>query len=214
MSEHVTPRTTTSASSRLDEAAETGRASSEPARLAVLISGGGRSLLNIHDRITSGSLRACIPLVIASRPCPGALRAGDRGLRVRVVPGRIPRAALEQVLVEHRIEWVVLAGYLSYLEIPDRYRGRVVNIHPSLLPAFGGPGMYGHHVHEAVLNARATESGCTVHLVNDTFDDGPVVLQKRCAVLSSDTPDSLGARVFELECEAYPEALRQLIGGS
>ncbi len=184
----------------------------EPARLAVLISGGGRSLLNIHDAIVAGSLRASIPLVIASRDCPGVVRARERGLNVRVIPGRIPRDSLEQVLVEHRIEWVVLAGYLSYLEIPDRCRGRVVNIHPSLLPAFGGPGMYGHHVHEAVLSAGAKESGCTVHLVDDRYDEGPIVLQLRCPVLPGDTPDTLAARVFELECRAYPQALRTLVG--
>lgn len=185
-----------------------------PARLAVMISGGGRSLLNIDDAIKAETLDATIPLVIASRDCPGAARAAERGLPVRVMRGRISKHSLEQVLVAERIDWVVLAGYLSYLEIPERFRGRVVNIHPSLLPAFGGPGMFGRHVHEAVIESKATESGCTVHLVNDTFDDGPIVLQKRCAVLASDTPDSLAARVFELECLAYPEALRQLIGGS
>lgn len=179
-----------------------------------MISGGGRSLLNILDAIEAGLLNATIPLVIASRPCAGVERAAERGLDVRVMPGRIGHATLEQVLVERRIDWVVLAGYLSYLEIPERYRGRVVNIHPSLLPSFGGAGMYGHHVHEAVIRSGVRESGCTVHLVDEKYDEGPIVLQLRCPVLPTDTPESLGARVFELECRAYPEALRTLLGNA
>lgn len=186
----------------------------EPARLAVMISGGGRSLLNLLDAIEAGSLNATIALVIASRPCAGVERAAERGLDVRVMRGRIGRATLEQVLVERRIDWVVLAGYLSYLEIPERYRGRVVNIHPSLLPGFGGAGMYGHHVHEAVIRSGVRESGCTVHLVDEKYDEGPIVLQLRCPVLPTDTPETLAARVFELECRAYPEALRTLIGNA
>jgi len=203
--------TGTPSSDRSEAHARPGR---ELARLAVMISGGGRTLLNIHDAIKAGTLHATISLVIASRDCLGVTRAAERGLPVRVIRGRISMGSLEQVLHEQGIDWVVLAGYLSYLEIPERFRERVVNIHPALLPAFGGPGMFGHHVHEAVIKSRAVESGCTVHLVNEKFDDGPIVLQRRCAVLPSDTPDSLAARVFELECQAYPEALRQLIGDS
>jgi formyltetrahydrofolate-dependent phosphoribosylglycinamide formyltransferase len=184
-----------------------------PARLAVLLSGGGRTLLNLLDHIRNGSLPASVELVIASRECPGAERARQAGLRTLVIPGVIPAARLDALLQEHRIDWVVLAGYLRLLPVPGSYAGRIVNIHPALLPDFGGPGMYGDRVHDAVIRSGATESGCTVHLVDHEYDRGPVVLQRRCPVLPGDTPHELAARVFSLECRAYPEALRRLIAG-
>jgi formyltetrahydrofolate-dependent phosphoribosylglycinamide formyltransferase len=184
---------------------------STPARIAVLLSGSGRTLLNLLDAIDAGRLHAEIPLVIASRECPGAQRARERGLRVEVVPGVIPAADLQHRLAARRIAWVVLAGYLKYVSIPPEYAGRVVNIHPALLPRHGGRGMHGRHVHEAVLAAGDAESGCTVHLVDDEYDRGPILLQLRCPVLPGDTPDTLAARVFEQECIAYPEALRRLL---
>ncbi len=184
-----------------------------PARLAVLISGGGRTLLNLHDHARAGRLPGEIALVVASAECEGARRARERGLPVEVVVGVIPRARLDTLLREHRIDWVVLAGYLKLVEIPERWRGRVVNIHPALLPKFGGPGMYGHRVHEAVLAAGERESGCTVHFADDRYDTGPIILQRRCPVVPGDTPESLAARVFEQECLAYPEALRRLLSG-
>lgn len=179
-------------------------------RIAGLISGGGRTLLNLQDQIDAGDLRAAIPLVIASRECPGVERARTRGLEVRVIPGVIPAPALESVLSQFRIDWVILAGYLKKVDIPPSFAGRVVNIHPALLPLHGGPGMYGHRVHEAVLAAGDKESGCTVHFCDDAYDTGPTILQKRCPVLPGDTPDTLAARVFELETQAYPEALQRL----
>jgi len=180
-------------------------------RLAVMISGSGRTLVNLLDRIADGSLPARIPLVIASRECPGAQRAREQGVgSVLVMPGRIPAPRLEAALNEHGIDWVILAGYLHLLEIPRRYEGRVVNIHPALLPEFGGSGMHGRRVHEAVLASGRPESGCTVHLCDAVYDGGPIVLQKRCPVLPGDTPEALAARVFELELKAYPEALKAL----
>lgn len=183
------------------------------ARLAVLLSGSGRTLLNLLEQIRAGTLPASIDLVIASRECLGAERARQAGLPVRVLPGVIPGATLGSLLREYRIDWVVLAGYLKLLEVPAGYAGRIVNIHPALLPRFGGPGMYGDRVHEAVIRSGATESGCTVHLVDSEFDHGPIVLQRVCPVLPADTAHELAARVFALECEAYPEALRRLIAG-
>ena len=182
----------------------------QAARLAVLLSGGGRTMVNLADAIDRGELNARIGLVIGSKECPGVQRARDRGFVTEVIPGVIPAAELEQLLRRERIAWVVLAGYLKMLEVPAAYEGRVVNIHPALLPRHGGKGMYGHHVHEAVLAAGDAESGCTVHLVNAEYDRGPIVLQRRCPVQPGDTPDTLAARVFEQECLAYPEALRQL----
>lgn len=176
-----------------------------------MISGGGRTLLNLLDKIDRGQLPATVPLVIASRHCAGVDRAGARVPETVISPGRIPAADLQQMLRSRRIDWVVLAGYLQLVNIPTDYRGRVVNIHPALLPRHGGPGMHGLHVHEAVLAAGDTESGCTVHLADDTFDTGAIIVQKRCPVLPGDTPQTLAARVFGLEMEALPEAMNVLL---
>ena len=187
--------------------------SGEPPRLCVMVSGGGRTLLTIADEIDAGRLRATIALVIASRECRGVERAGARGFETVVVPGEIEAETLGAMLGARAIDWVVLAGYLRYVHVPPRYRGRIVNIHPALLPAFGGKGMYGERVHAAVLASGATESGCTVHLVDEEYDHGPIVLQARCPVLPGDSVKTLAKRVFELERKAYPEALRRLLGG-
>jgi phosphoribosylglycinamide formyltransferase-1 len=182
-----------------------------PARLAVMLSGSGRTLVNLIDHIATGSLPASIELVIASKECLGAQRARDAGLETIVEPGVVAPDRLESLLKPHAIDWVILAGYLKLVRIPASFAGRVVNIHPALLPAFGGAGMYGHHVHEAVLASGAKETGCTVHLCDSEFDRGRILLQMRCPVLQGDTPDALAARVFELEKQAYPEAIRALI---
>lgn len=182
-------------------------------RLAVLLSGGGRTMLNLLDEIEAGRLLAEVALVIASRPCKGAEHARQRNIPTKLIPGRIPATTLQQEFERSRIAWGVLAGYLQLVDVPPAYAGRVVNIHPALLPRHGGPGMYGHHVHQAVLDAGDTESGCTVHLVDAEYDRGTTLLQRRCPVLPDDTPDTLAARVFEQECIAYPEALRSLLAG-
>lgn len=184
------------------------------ARLAVLISGAGRTLANIHDHIVRGELDAEIPLVIASSECVGAALARERSLAVEIIPGEIPESRLAHLFERHRIDWVLLAGYLKLLHFPAAYRGRVVNMHPALLPKFGGHGMYGRKVHEAVLAAGEKESGCTVHFCDDEFDTGPIIVQRRCPVLHNDTPETLAARVFEEERAAYPEAIRRLIAGT
>lgn len=181
------------------------------ARLAVMLSGSGRTLLNLLESIRAGRLLASIDLVIASRECLGAQRARAAGVEVQVLPGVIDPARLGDLLARHRIDLVVLAGYLKLIRIPPGFEGRIVNIHPSLLPDFGGPGMYGDRVHEAVLRAGATTSGCTVHLIDDEYDRGRILLQKSCPVLPGDTAHALADRVFALECQAYPEALAGLI---
>ncbi len=185
---------------------------SRPARLAVLISGGGRILCTIHDAVARGTLDAAVRLVIASRPCRGVQRARERGLTTLVVPGRIPRRRLAEILHAHAVDLVALAGYLQLVEIPEGYEQRIVNIHPALLPRFGGPGFYGDRVHRAVLDAGARVSGCTVHLCDEHYDHGPVILQRTCPVLPGDTVASLASRVFALEKEAYVSALQLLIG--
>lgn len=186
-------------------------------RLAVLVSGGGRSLENLAQRISAGRLRALIACVICSNPAAGAVERCRRlnipctVLRPRDFPDQ---AAFGNAVFSHveaaKVDLVCLAGFLSFLPVPQRWLGRVLNIHPALLPAFGGKGMYGHHVHEAVLAAGAAESGCTVHLVDNEYDHGAVLVQRRCPVLPGDSPDRLADRVFALECEAYPEAISLL----
>lgn len=190
---------------------------SRPARIAVALSGGGTTLLNLDERIRSGVLNAEIACVITSNnTCKGIERAKVRGMPVEVHPRKsfADKHAFSNAVFkacrEAQADLVVLAGFLSLLVIPDDFEGRVLNIHPSLLPKFGGKGMHGHHVHEAVIAAGEAESGCTVHFADNTYDTGPVVLQKSCPVEPGDTPDSLAARVFELECQAYPEAIQQV----
>lgn len=183
-------------------------------RLAVALSGGGTTLVNLHQRIASGSFDAEIVCVIASNDrCKGIERAERIGLPVRVLPRKTfadKHAFSEAIFAACRsaeADLLVLAGFLSLLVIPDAFANRVLNIHPSLLPKFGGKGMHGHHVHEAVIDAKETESGCTVHLADNTYDTGPVLLQRACPVLPDDTADRLGQRVFALECDAYPRAI-------
>lgn len=183
------------------------------ARLAVLLSGGGRTLINLVERIERGELPATIGMVIASRECKGIELAAARGFRTRVIGGVIPRVTLGSMLDDVGADLVVLAGYLKLIEIPSGYEGRVVNIHPALLPAFGGPGMHGERVHKAVIDAGCKISGCTVHLCDERFDTGPILAQSSCEVRDDDTPESLAARVFALECDLYPRTLARMIRG-
>lgn len=187
-----------------------------PAPLAVMLSGSGRSLTNLIDVIARGELNAAIKLVIASKPCRGEEIAREHHIPTAIERGDIPSDRLESFLREAGVTkqtggWVVLAGYLRRVAIPPAYEGRFVNIHPALLPDFGGKGMHGLNVHAAVLAASRTESGCTVHLCDAEYDRGAILLQLRCEVNGDDTPETLAARVFELEKRAYPEALRRLI---
>ena len=184
-----------------------------PPALCVMISGGGRTLLNLAERIDSGGLHAAIHLVIASRECAGAERARERGLHVLVMKGEIEAALLGRVLGDHGAQWVALGGYLKRVRVPSGFEGRVVNIHPALLPSFGGHGMYGERVHRAVLDAGCKVSGCTVHLCDAEYDRGPIVAQAACEVREDDDAHALAERVFALECELYPRALAALFAG-
>lgn len=186
--------------------------------IAVLLSGGGTTMVNLAERIAAGTLDAEIKLVIASNDKAGGIeKAKKLGLPCGVVKRKdfADSAAFSQRVFDRvrtaGCDLACLAGFLSLLVIPDDFRGRVMNIHPSLLPAFGGKGMHGHHVHEAVIAAGEKVSGCTVHFADNTYDTGPIVLQRKCPVLSSDTAESLAARVFEQECLAYPEAISAFI---
>jgi phosphoribosylglycinamide formyltransferase 1 len=186
--------------------------------LGCLMSGGGRTVINLADEIDAGRLPARIGAVISSNPtAPGVERCRARGLSTHVVsrfehPDDTARDdAIDRLLIDADVGIVCLCGYLRRFRVGERWAGRVVNIHPALLPKFGGIGMYGDRVHEAVLTAKESMSGCTVHLVDEQYDHGPTILQRTCAVLPTDTPHTLAARVFEEERIAYPEALRRLI---
>lgn len=147
---------------------------------------------------------------------PAVEGARAKGLPIAIVDPNSSEnygADLRQTLEENHVEWICLAGYLRLLpaEILHDYANRILNVHPALLPKFGGKGMYGMRVHEAVLAAGEKESGCTVHLVTEHYDEGPILLQKRCAVEPGDTPETLAMRVLKLEHQAYSEALKKAI---
>ena len=191
-----------------------------PVRLGILLSGSGRTLQNLIDRIADGSLRAKIEVVIASDPKAFGLERARKAGIPEVVVARKPfkdaeaySRAVTETLERHPVDLILLAGFIHLYLFPPKWAGRVLNIHPALLPDFGGKGFYGHHVHEAVLKAGAKESGCTVHFADQRYDTGAIILQKRVPVLPGDTPDALAARVFEAECEAYPEAIRRVAAG-
>jgi formyltetrahydrofolate-dependent phosphoribosylglycinamide formyltransferase len=183
-------------------------------RLGVLISGGGRTMLNILEDIRKRKLNAEIVLVISSRSTvAGVQRARDAGLPLEVVRRKdFPdidafSTRLEEKLVGADVDLVIQGGWLCLWKIPPRYEHRVMNIHPALLPSFGGKGMWGHHVHEAVLAAGCKVSGCTVHFCTNEYDAGPIIVQRTCPVEDDDTPDTLAARVFKEECIAFPQAI-------
>jgi phosphoribosylglycinamide formyltransferase-1 len=183
-------------------------------RLAVLISGGGTTLVNFLHAISAGRLHAEIPLVIASRrDCGGIAKAEAAGIRCVVLPRKeFPNVEAFSSEIfrncrEARVNLVTLAGFLSLIRIPDDFLGRVMNIHPSLIPAFCGHGFHGHVVHESALARGVKVSGCTVHFADNEYDHGPIIVQRSVPVLPGDTADVLAARVFEAECLAYPEAI-------
>lgn len=174
-------------------------------RLAVLLSGTGRTLQNLCDRIADGRLRAAIAGVASDRADAfGLQRAMEHGLETRVLS---EPSAVWSWLLELDVDLVILAGYVKLLPILPEFDGRVLNIHPSLLPKHGGRGMYGEHVHAAVIAAGDTESGCTVHLCDGEYDNGRVLMQARVPVVAGDTASALAARVLAAEFELYPAAI-------
>lgn len=190
-----------------------------PARLAVLISGSGRTLENLARCIDAGDLDAELAIVICSRPGIGGIERCKRlGIPHAIVNRRDFKddasfsAANFELIRKAGVNLVCLAGYLRLLLIPRDFEGRMVNIHPALLPDFGGKGMYGDRVHRAVLESGRSQSGCTVHYCDNVYDHGNIILQRFVDIEADDTIDSLAARVFEQECIAYPEAIRMLQG--
>lgn len=188
--------------------------SDQPLRIAVLLSGTGRTLANLIERANRGELAIEVSMVISSK-------ASVRGLEIAKAHG-IPTATIESrhhdsvkafskaltaTIPIDTIDLVVMAGFLQLYQLPEALRNRVINIHPSLLPLFGGKGYYGHHVHEAVLQSGMRVSGCTVHIVDNEYDTGPIIAQQTCEVRPDDDADDLAARVFGVECELLPQAL-------
>ena len=196
------------------------RPDQQPLRLAVFLSGSGRTLDNLLERIAAGTLAATVAVVVSSRDDVRGVRIAEAaGIPVSVVSPRGRSVAdlsdaVFGICQSFQAELVVMAGFLHLVRIPALYGGRVINIHPSLLPAFGGKGFHGMHVHQAVLERGCTISGCTVHLVDDEYDHGRVLLQKAVPVLRDDTPESLAARVFAAECDALPEAIAAFASGA
>jgi len=194
------------------------------ARVAVLLSGSGRTLENFFAALDDGRLDVEIVAVVSSRRGVGGVRiARDRGVPVEVFPRKAfgsvaeHNAAINAWLASFRPQIISLAGYLCFYIPPADFTGPVINIHPALLPRYGGQGYYGDKVHAAVLAAEDTESGCTVHHVSDEYDAGGIIAQEKVPVLPGDDVPALARRVFAAECRLYPRVLqdlaRQVTGG-
>lgn len=190
-------------------------------KLCILVSGNGTTLQSVMDAAASGSLDAEVSCVISSNPAAYALvRARMGGINALAIDYReLGRERYDDLLfaklVELSPDLICLAGYLKILDrrTVEHFSGRVINIHPALLPLFGGKGMYGRRVHEEVLKSGASESGCSIHFVTGDVDAGPVILQVRVPVLKGDTVDTLAERVHAAEVSAYPEAIRLVLEG-
>jgi formyltetrahydrofolate-dependent phosphoribosylglycinamide formyltransferase len=189
-------------------------------RLAVLLSGDGTTLQNLIDHIEAGKLAASIVVVISSMSeAYGLVRAKRHGLEAICVPWKAYRdpqafhAEINRTLDRYTPELISLAGFLRVFRYAPHYRGRVINIHPSLIPAFCGKGFYGLRVHQAALAYGVKVSGCTVHFVNEEYDHGPIILQRVVPVLDHDTPEQLAERVATEEHHAYPEVIQLFAEG-
>ena len=197
----------------------------KPVKLAVLLSGGGSTLENIFDKIAEGYLPAKVEIVIASRrDAYGLVRAENHGVATAVVESRkffsnkVPdwsamSEAINEILSERDIDLICLCGFMCFYHVPSRFSGKVMNVHPALIPSFCGKGMFGHHVHEAVKQAGVKLSGCTVHFVNNQYDAGPIIIQRSCPVSDTDTPEEIAQRVMGEERKAYPEAIKLFAEG-
>lgn len=186
-------------------------------KAAVFISGGGTTLKNLIEKIRAEKLPLDIRLVISSKASAGGLQFAAQAQIPSQIVSRLKEESDESFSRRNfdpcraaGVDYVLMAGYLKHVLIPADFAGRVLNIHPSLIPAFCGQGMYGSRVHQSVIDYGAKLSGCTVHFVDNQFDHGPILLQRAVNVLDDDTTESLAARVFTAECEAYPAAIRAL----
>jgi formyltetrahydrofolate-dependent phosphoribosylglycinamide formyltransferase len=192
----------------------------KPINLAVLLSGAGSTLANFLECIAAGKLDARISVVVSSRPGVRGLEIAEAaGIPTRVVSrkkhpderefSKIVDAALD----EFPVDLVVFAGFMSKYFAAPKYFGKIINIHPALIPMFCGRGYYGHHVHEAVLSRGVKVTGCTVHFVDDEYDHGPIIAQRAVPVRDDDTPDTLAARVQAEERKLYPQVIQWFAEG-
>ena len=188
-------------------------------RIAVLLSGSGTSLENLFEHIDAGLSAEVVCVLSSKKNAYGLTRAENRGIAAFAVPRRDHadvgtfNDALHEVLDRTQPDLICLLGFLSPFELRGRYEGRVLNVHPALIPAFSGQGFYGHHVHEAVLKKGVKLTGATVHFVSEGYDEGPILLQDTVDVRDDDTPDLLAERVQALERSLLPEAIRLIAAG-
>ena len=188
-------------------------------RIAVLVSGGGSNLQSIIDNIEQGNLNCEISYVIADRKCHGLERAEKHGIKNILLDRKVLKEKLSDEISnvlendDEKTDYIVLVGYLSILspEFIKKWSRKIINIHPSLLPKFGGKGMYGMNVHRAVIEAKETESGCTIHFVDTGVDTGEIILQIKVPVLSDDTPEVLQKRVLKKEHVLLIEGIKRLL---
>nr|WP_314496247.1 phosphoribosylglycinamide formyltransferase [uncultured Chryseobacterium sp.] len=182
--------------------------------LVILVSGSGTNLQRIIDTIDSGEIRnARVSLVVADRECYGLERAGKHNIEHVLIPrGKNFSSELAGIIPENT-DLIVLAGFLSILkaEFCEKWNGKIINIHPALLPKYGGKGMWGHHVHHAVIEAKEKESGATVHFVTAGIDEGESILQKSFEVTENDTPETLAEKVHKTEYEIFPIAINKVL---
>ena len=177
-------------------------------KIAVLLSGSGRTLDNFHERIVSGTLDAEIQVVISNvRDVQGLSKAEKYGYPAFY---GADNEAINAILQEYPIDIICLAGFLKLYEPPPSLARSVINIHPSLIPAFCGDGFYGSRVHRAVKKRGCLVSGCTVHFASEVYDEGPIIVQKSVDLDYDDTPEAIAVKVFDAECEAFPEALNRV----
>ena len=178
--------------------------------ITVLVSGSGSNLQRIIDCIDSGEIsNAKVNLVVADRDCYALERAENHQIPNQLIKrGKDFSENLEKLLPENT-DLIVLAGFLSILskEFCEKYNGKIINIHPALLPKFGGKGMWGHHVHEAVIAAQEKESGATVHFVTSGIDEGEIILQGKFEIDENETPETLAQKVHQIEYEIFPKAI-------
>lgn len=182
--------------------------------IVVLVSGSGSNLQRIIDAIEQGEIpNAKIDLVVADRECFGLQRAENHGIKnILIKRGKSFSENLAKEIPENT-DLIVLAGFLSILnkEFVENFKGKIINIHPSLLPKFGGKGMWGHHVHEAVLEAKEKESGATVHFVTPGIDEGEIILQKSFEISEGETVETLAQKIHEVEYEIFPKAINKVL---
>lgn len=176
--------------------------------MAVLLSGSGRTLDNFHERIQDGTLQAEVQVVISNvTDALGLKKAENYGYPAFHAANN---DAINSILLNYDLDIIALAGYVKLYQAPSALSRAVINIHPSLIPAFCGDGFYGSRVHKAIKKRGCTVSGCTVHFANEVYDEGPIIHQQPVELDYEDTPDDIAAKVFAAECEAFPEAINRV----